>query len=149
MHIEQAELVFQTLEIEKKRYQFINSDIFEIDFEPLGEFDIVLCLGLFYHIGRPVELMNKMSEVNTKYLVIDTAISQHKGAYFEVRHENLSDPRNAVDCQIVMKPTVEAVELLGHNFGYEVSSLELNFTSYLEADDYRSGIRKAFICKKL
>ena len=40
MHIEQAELVFQTLEIEKKRYQFINSDIFEIDFEPLGEFDI-------------------------------------------------------------------------------------------------------------
>jgi tRNA (mo5U34)-methyltransferase len=71
MHIDQANFVFEVKEVEKDRYDFVVGDIFETDFRQFGTFDVVLCLGLMYHISKHMDLMEKISEVNNDVLVID------------------------------------------------------------------------------
>ena len=74
MHIEQAEFVFETKDIDPARYCFEHHNLFELDFSTLDEFDIVLCLGLLYHVNRPIELFQRIASVNTDFLLIDTAV---------------------------------------------------------------------------
>jgi hypothetical protein len=42
----------------------------------VGCFDIVLCLGLMYHISKHVELMEKISEVNDDVPLINITLAQ-------------------------------------------------------------------------
>jgi SAM-dependent methyltransferase len=148
MHIDQANFVFEVEGVESGRYDFVARDIFEIDFREFGRFDIVLYLGLMYHVSKHVELMEKISEVNDDVLLIDTALSGLPGASFEVRHEPLDDPRMAVDHELVMVPTWEAVCDLAQQFGYRFAALKPNFDDYTGSDAYRDGRRRAFLCAK-
>ena len=148
MHIEQAEFVFDVYEINRSSYDFIRANVFEIDFRDYGSFDVVLCLGLFYHINRHVELLEKISTVNSDVLVIDTAIARMRGSYLELLHEDVSEPRMSVDYTLVFRPTAQALFDLVKLFGYSSIMLKLNFDSYEGAEDFRNGYRRAFICSK-
>lgn len=148
MHVDQANFVFEVEEIERDKYDFIQSDLFGIDFREFGRFDVVLCLGLMYHISKHVELMEKISEVNDDVLLIDTTISTIPGSSFEVRHEPLDDPRMAVDHELIMIPTWEAVHDLVQQFGYAVAPLKPHFDDYVDARGFRDGYRRAFLCAK-
>jgi hypothetical protein len=147
MHVDQANFVFEVEEVEKDRYDFIAADLFELDFSGLGRFDIVLCLGLMYHISKHVELMEKISEVSDDVLLIDTALATLPGSCFKVRHERLDEPRSAVDRELVMTPTWEATRDLAAQFGYGVAVLKPDFDNYQGAEDYRKR-RRAFLCAR-
>lgn len=148
MHIEQAELVFAVKGIEKSRYNFLTANLFEIDFRELGSFDLVLCLGLLYHVRHPILLLEKIVEVNDDLLVIDTALSRAKGAHLEIAREPTDDPRNSVDSEIVLRPTRQAVIELTSEVGYKTVALEPRMSDYTGAEDYRAGVRRAFWCAK-
>jgi 2-polyprenyl-3-methyl-5-hydroxy-6-metoxy-1,4-benzoquinol methylase len=152
LHVEQAQFVFEVNGIEKSRYQFIQKNIFELKIEDLGQFDIVLCLGLMYHISKPMTLLENISCVNTDLMIIDTTLSQVGGSFFEVSHEDLEEPRNAIDYELVLLPTKLAVVESAKQFGYDtlilkppVVSLEKDYES---AMNYKRGARRAFICAK-
>jgi hypothetical protein len=126
-------------------------DLFETDLRRFGTFDVVLCLGLMYHVSKHVELMEKISEVNIDILVIDTTLSVAEGSFLELRREDTKGFRTAVDRGPVMHPTKQAVRDLLEEFGYSVSVLEpllLNEKGELEwmGRGYRIGRRKAFVC---
>ncbi len=147
MHVEQANLVFAAKGIEPERYRFEEANIFEHEFTE--EFDIVLCLGLMYHISKPVELFEIMTRVGAQLVVIDTSISFAPSSFFEVnRDRNMDDPRNAVDYEIVLVPTRQALIDLAAQFGYETVPLAHNMTDYTGMNDYRIRRRLAFICSK-
>jgi 2-polyprenyl-3-methyl-5-hydroxy-6-metoxy-1,4-benzoquinol methylase len=148
MHVDQSNFVFEVEEIEKDRYDFMASNIFEVDFRELGGFDLVLCLGLLYHVSKPVELFEKISEINDDVLLVDTALSTLSGPSFQLHRESLEEPRAAVDYELVMRPSWEAVRDLAQQFGYGVAALEPGFDDYTGAEDYRKGIRRAFLCAK-
>ena len=148
MHVDQANLVFEVEEIERDKYDFIQGDLFGIDFREFGRFDVVLCLGLMYHISKHVELMEKISEVNDDVLLIDTTLATLPGSSFDVRREPLDDPRMAVDHELVMVPTWEAVRDLVQQFGYAVAPLKPHFDDYIDARGFRDGYRRAFLCAK-
>ena len=74
MHIEQANLVFEGSDVDPGRYSFLQRDLFDLNLEELGSFDIVLCLGLLYHVNRPIELLEKLRRCNTDLLLIDTSL---------------------------------------------------------------------------
>ena len=148
MHIQQAELVFNTLEIETSRYRFIKADVFDIDFHRSGPFDIVLFLGLMYHISKPIELMEKIAAINSDFLVIDTFLSGAEGSVLEIGFEKTNDPRLAADREIVFRPTKQAVFDIVRQFGYNVFMLEPHFTDYTGSEVYRDGRRRAFMCAK-
>jgi tRNA (mo5U34)-methyltransferase len=146
MHVDQANLVFEAKGVDPERYRFETGDIFGY---PFGTgFDIVLCLGLMYHISKPVELFEIMSGVGAEIIVIDTAVSLAPGSVFEVRHEDLDDPRNAVDRELLLIPTRQAVIDLAGHFGYKTVPLALNMNNKPSVKGFLSRHRVAFICAK-
>jgi tRNA (mo5U34)-methyltransferase len=148
MHVDQAELVFESKGVEPSRYRFAVSDVFALDLrdEP---FDIVLCLGLLYHVSRPFELIERIAQWNSDLLVIDTTLATKvAGPYFRLTNQNLGDPRSAVDRALALRPTSEAVATLVEHYGYQCAMLRPQFSNWAGSARYRKGTRRAFICAK-
>ena len=154
MHVDQAELVFEVKGVEKERYGFVQGDIFQTDFTEYGEFDVVLCLGLFYHVSKHVELLEKIAEVNTDILIIDTRVARASGPWMEIHGQDPNSYMSAVDRTLAMVPTKQAVHDLAKEFGYEVVMLKPDFrdergnSAWRGAMDYKGGARRAFMCAK-
>lgn len=148
MHIEQAELVFETRGVARHRYDFCRANVFDLTSHDLGTFDVVFCLGLFYHIAKHVSLLEWIARLNTDVLVIDTNLSEYAGSVLEIRHDALDVPGNACDYELVMFPTRQAMLDLARQFAYQAVVLEPRFSSYQGAEDFQHGSRRAFVCAK-
>ncbi|HET7568429.1 MAG TPA: class I SAM-dependent methyltransferase [Gaiellaceae bacterium] len=145
--LDQAELVFDAKGVDRSRYEFRLADVFDVD---LGDarFDVVLCLGLLYHVNRPVELLRRISGWNGDVLVVDTDLSSLAGSAFELRRESTGDPRNSLADELILWPTARAVHDLVAAFGYACVELEPRFGSWEGSPDFRAGRRRAFVCAK-
>jgi SAM-dependent methyltransferase len=148
MHVDQANLVFEVNQVDRSRYEFRTANLFTEDFSGERPFDIVLCLGLMYHVSKTVELIERASSVNTDVLIIDTAISTDAGSLVRVHHENLDEPRNAVDYETVFAPTRQAIIEIAEMFGYKVAPMALHATNYNGMRRYKWGSWLAFVCAK-
>jgi hypothetical protein len=116
--------------------------------QDIGSFDVVLCLGLLYHVSKPMTLLEWISQINTDLLAIDTSLSTREGSLLELRRESLEEPRSACDYELVMYPTKAAVCDMVRQFGYEPVCLRPRFSDYTGAEDFRTDRRRAFLCSK-
>jgi tRNA (mo5U34)-methyltransferase len=154
MHIDQAEFVFEVEEVERDRYDFVVGDIFETDLRRFGTFDVVLCLGLMYHVSKHMNLMEKISEVNDDILIVDSTLSKAPGSVLELQRQDPDSYMSAVDYGLAMKPTKQAVRDLVEEFGYSVVTLEPDFRNekgepaWNGGRDYQNAARRAYICAK-
>ena len=148
MHIDQAELVLEVNGIEASRYELVRGNVFDIELSELGTFDMILCLGLMYHIGKPLTLLEKIDRVNRDLMVIDTSLVGLPGSLLHLKRENLDDPRSGVDYDLVAYPTRRAVIDMVRLFGYSVVVPKPRFTDWEGAADYRLRKRRAFLCAK-
>lgn len=146
MHIDQANFVFEVKGIQHERYQFVCGNVFSQLYP--GLFDLVLCLGLLYHVNRPIELMQRIAAVNSDLLIIDTRLQPGEKAAFFVQHENVDEPRMSVDYGLVLVPTRQAVIELVKLFGYHGVVLKPDFDDWTGAWDFQEGLRRAFICAR-
>ncbi len=145
-HVEQARLVFEAKGVDPARYRFEQGNIFEHEF---GErFDVVMCLGLMYHISKPVELFELIARTGAEIVVVDTNLFPAPFSLFQVRHENVSAAHHAVDYETVFVPTRQAVIDLAGQFGFKTVPLALNMSDWTGMGDYREQRRLAFICSK-
>lgn len=71
--IDRAIFTFSSYGIDPKRYEFHQNDIFEYFFTE--SFDVVLCLGFFYHTVRHVELMNLISSTGAGFVILDSEVT--------------------------------------------------------------------------
>lgn len=147
-HVDQAELVFEALEVSKDRYDFHCANLYDVDFADFGEFDIVCYLGLMYHISKPIELMEKINKVNSDLVVIDTQVIPSEESMFKVVHENLEDPRNSSENSLVLRPSALAVIDHMKMFDYDVVAMTPDFSDYSGVRAYKIGNRQAFIGSK-
>ncbi|MDQ3877792.1 MAG: DUF1698 domain-containing protein [Actinomycetota bacterium] len=148
MHVDQANFVFDIKDVDRSRYDFVQGNIFEYDFSNHGVFDVVLCLGLMYHISKHVQLLEIIDAVNDDLLLIDTALSLAPGSYMRVHRESTDSPRNTFDYEIVMSPTQQALADMVGQFGYSVEVLKPRFSDWKGSPEYKFGQRKAFVCAK-
>lgn len=145
-HVDQSNLVFEAKGVDPTRYTFALGNVLDY---PFGEqFDIVLCLGLMYHVSKPIELFEMMNGVGAQIIVLDTAVSLVPGSVFEVRHEGLVDPRMAVDYGLVLVPSRQAVIEVARLFGYHCVPLALNVDDFTGMPGFRNHSRVAFMCTK-
>jgi tRNA (mo5U34)-methyltransferase len=147
-HIGQAELVFRAKGVDPDRYRFLQGNFLQADLAAHGPFDIVLALGIFYHVSKPIELLERIREVNTDLLVVDTALSRARGAFLEMVREPTDEPRNAVDRGLVLWPTLAGLLEILKEFGYGVRCLEPRFKDWRGSEDYRRGLRRAVIASR-
>jgi tRNA (mo5U34)-methyltransferase len=148
MHVEQANFVFEVNAIDRARYQFDCADIFALDSEEIGSFDVVLCLGLLHRVSRPFELLQLMSTVNDDLVVIDTDLASDARPLFELKFDHIDEFDNALTHPIVFHPSASAMDHLLGSFGYERVMLAAQFDDYTGAGDYARGERRAFIGSK-
>jgi SAM-dependent methyltransferase len=145
MHIDQANFIFEAKGIDRSCYEFVLDDVYAAD--PDGPFDVVLCLGLLYHVSDPVTLIEKIAGLNDEVLVIDTSLSLMPGRFFELRGESAEHPLAGLREQHLV-PTRQAVVALAESAGYGVVTLAPDFTSYVAAYDYEQGRRRTFLCAR-
>jgi hypothetical protein len=72
---------------------FMQANVFDVDYSSLALFDIALCLGLLYHVSKPMELSEKIAAVNIDVPLIDTWVATGKRSFIEIRHKDTTDPR--------------------------------------------------------
>lgn len=59
-----------------KNLNFVKDDVWNI--EKYGKFDAVFCLGLLYHLDKPVSFINMLSRITRKLLVIHSHFATHE-----------------------------------------------------------------------
>jgi tRNA (mo5U34)-methyltransferase len=146
MHIDQANLVLEAKSVDRSRYQFELGNFFTY---PLASFDLVLCLGVLYHVSSPVELFNLMAGTGAELLVIDTRVSQLNGNLVVFHTDSLDSYKSAVDEEVVAHPTRGAILMLAGRHGYQAVALDIGcITDETAMKGYLSGGRASFICSK-
>lgn len=84
-NLEKGEFSKDTLQI--KNISFLKDDVRNLSEEKYGRFDIILCLGLLYHLdgASAFHLLAKMYDMCDKFLVIDTHIALKNDEKLEYR----------------------------------------------------------------
>lgn len=82
-NLEKARFVKEALGLE--RLELARDDVRNLSREAYGEFDVVLCLGILYHLDAPdvFEFVHRMAEVCGRCLIVDTHISTTNEATVE------------------------------------------------------------------
>jgi tRNA (mo5U34)-methyltransferase len=74
--IRRAELLRDHFSISSERLEFRCADVFELDVSSLGKFDVVLCLGLVYHLENPVGALRIASALARRLCVIESQLTR-------------------------------------------------------------------------
>lgn len=149
IHVDHARLVFEAAGISPDRYRFEASNLFHSQRRAEeAPYDIVFCLGLLYHVAKPVELFEVMANAGADIIVIDTEVSLSPGSMFQIYTEVTDARTNAVDYETVFYPTRQAVIDLATQFGYRCVPLALNVTDWRNMGNYRDHRRVAFISSR-
>lgn len=147
-HVDQANFVFEMNDVPASRYRFSVANLFDCDLRQYGEYDVVLCLGIMYHITTHMPLLKRISEVNRDILVIDTRVSMLPGSVLELRREPTENPWHSADHELVMDPTRQAIIDMTREVGYQTQILQPTYSNETGIDGYRQGYRRAFISTK-
>lgn len=148
MHIRQAELVFRIKNIPIEKYRFVQENIFEYLKNFTDQFDIVFCLGILYHVCKPMELLENIARINTHLLLIDSTVLNTESSLIELRQEPLGDPRMSADHELVFLPSPKAIKDMVTTLGYDCYALKPQFDNWEGCEDFLGGNRLAFVCVK-
>lgn len=148
VNVEQARLVFAAKEVPPDRFEFLVDDVLRLEVGRYAPFDIVLNLGLLYHVSKPVELLEVAAAANSDVLLVDTVISPLAGCCLELTSESIESPLNAVGSEMVVHPTASAVIEMARMLGYHTVILEPDLTDAAGCADYANATRRAFVCAK-
>ena len=174
--IANAHETFAHYGVEELRFDFQCGDVF--DLLSAQSFDVVLCLGFYYHTIRHAELLDKIERTGAQFAVIDTEVTP---TVDEVAEAPSNDPRlvfanpysvqllsDPVDDQqmawqdsltrngrtLVGRPSRAAVKYMANHFGFACETYDWpsHFQAWPEQAasmvDYSEGWRDTFFLSK-
>lgn len=106
------------------RYRLIAADMFDVlaGFAP-GEFDTILCLGVFYHVLNHDLLFSLMARLRPGLIVIDSRMIDTDDLIITLHHEGTENPLNGIgglDRVLVGIPSRGTVGALAQIYGYDI-----------------------------
>lgn len=167
---------FAHYQVDASRFDFQRGDVFNLLHGQV--FDVVLCLGFYYHTTRHAELLDLIERTGAQFVIIDTEVtpraeeavvlpSGHSRLVFNNPYaiQMLSEP---VDDQqmawqdaltrngrtLVGRPSRAAVEFMANHFGYTCRTYDWpnHFATKPEQvssmADYDQGWRETFFLEK-
>jgi tRNA (mo5U34)-methyltransferase len=78
--IRRAELVRAHFGVPPERLELRCADVFDLNPSELGTFDVVLCLGLIYHLENPIGAMRVARTLARGLCVIESQLTRQEGA---------------------------------------------------------------------
>jgi SAM-dependent methyltransferase len=114
--IEQAELVKSIVGVDNAAFRLL--DFWDMSPQSLhGTFDIVLNLGMLYHLPSPLEALQLTKSMARRVIVLDTAVYPSNDSVIRLSWEEPFDIRAAVNSGIVAAPSKRAVDLMLRHVG--------------------------------
>jgi SAM-dependent methyltransferase len=109
--IEQANLIKSIVGINNVEFKVL--DFWDMNPQSLGgSFDIVLSLGILYHLAKPLESLELTKSMTREHILLDTAVYPSNDPVYELRWEEPTDIRNASGSGIVAYPSKSAIGLM-------------------------------------
>lgn len=114
-------------------------DVADAATEPLPNVDVVLCLGLLYHLEDPLNLMRRLAAATRELVVIDTDVLPLAGPLVRLEVED-SRSWKTDEGTLTWVPTAETLTILAYTAGFSRQT-------QVKPDrcapvDYRSGRRR-------
>lgn len=157
-HVAAARFIASATDIDNVSFQALN--VFDPALLTHGQFDVVLCLGLLYHVDRPLELLERLHKLTRRWLVVDTSVVNVSAPILHLIYEDTGDPRNATredgvgmqpqarasaaGCTLVAVPSSQAVERMLWHAGFPLVWRVPQRTADMPAA-YRAGRRATWI----
>src|SRR5262249_52945304 len=111
-----------------------------------GQFDIVLNLGILYHLPNPLEALRLTKEMARECVLLDTEVHPSDDSVVKIRWEEPDTIRSANRSGIVSLPSPSAVELMLKDIGAtEWTQIPLHRTDVPQ--DYREHRRMSWLIK--
>jgi SAM-dependent methyltransferase len=143
--IDEANLIASIVGVENTDFRVL--DFWDMRPETLGgTFDVVLNLGVLYHLPKPLEALELTKAVAREHVVLDTMVLPTSAPLIRARWEEPTDIRNAAAAGVVMTPSRRSVALMLRH---------VNFTEWTEIplrtvdmpDDYLAGDRASWLIR--
>jgi SAM-dependent methyltransferase len=77
-NIRRAQLLRDHFTIPEERFQLINADVYALRPEMLGQFDVVLLLGLVYHVEDPMGLIRRARAFTRSVCAIESQLTRQE-----------------------------------------------------------------------
>lgn len=118
--IEEANLVKRVVGV--KNVDFRVLDFWDMGPQSLGDkFDIVLSLGILYHLPKPIEALRLTKSMAREYILLDTEVSPSPDSVLQLRWEEPAEIRSANRSGIVAIPSKGAIDLILREIGMSES----------------------------
>jgi hypothetical protein len=110
-----AERNFNELGVSPDSYNFIVGDVLEElqKIQP-GEFDGVICAGIYYHIDYHVQLMRELRRIGVDWIIVDSAVVLSERPIIQ-----WSDGPNGIEGT----PSLAAIKKIAEEFDFEYTQL--------------------------
>ena len=114
--VEQAKLVRSIVGLEHVDFRVL--DFWAMRPEALGgPFDVVLNLGVLYHLPNPIEALARTRAMAREWILLDTALYVAKGAVLRVEWEEPLDIHFAAAPGVILRPSRRSIPLLLRHVG--------------------------------
>jgi hypothetical protein len=157
------------------QFRFVQADIFDYLADQPERFDVVLCLGFYYHTARHVDLFDLIERTGAAVVVVDTEVVplgpatpdptgprliHHNPFEIQLLREPAEDEAMAVTTSstrsghtIVGRPSRAAVAFIADHFGFDCEELDwpplvARYPATQAIEDYRTGWRTTFTCRR-
>ena len=109
--VEQSNLIKSIVGINNVNFQLL--DFWEMSPQSLGgTFDVVLNLGILYHLSSPLEALKLTKSMAQKTILLDTAVYPSLDSAIELRWEEPDDIRLAASAGIVAHSSKSGIDLM-------------------------------------
>jgi SAM-dependent methyltransferase len=137
-------------EFARNAMNLCNASFLELNVKdlPVGKkFDIVLNLGLMYHLSTPLEVMKKCYEITNKVCVIDSVTHKEPfSSYFVLSDKNINSPIEG-DLSFELQPTYRALLETIYSAGFKCV-LEVMTIVDVNIEQYGDLSRRCFFAFK-
>jgi 2-polyprenyl-3-methyl-5-hydroxy-6-metoxy-1,4-benzoquinol methylase len=142
-NVDQANFVLELTGIDQIRVE--QGDAYELSRERHGEFDVVLYLGLLYHLEHPVLALERLYETTAGLAVIDTTVIPDSGALCRIQTDVVHEQNYSN--RLAMIPSRTAVAAMLRHVGFRMVMLIPNAPATPPLD-YETGKRATFVAHK-
>jgi hypothetical protein len=155
--VQAARETFRIYGVPCERYSFVAGDIFnQLAVISPAPFDTIFCFGFFYHTMRHIPLLEGITRLRPRHLILDTLISPSPQPVIEIRTERTTSDAAAVagssdvgDASLVGHPSRRALQMMLKNFGFRMHEFDWRSPpqdDWTGIEDYRDGARITMRC---